>query len=232
MSEDFILNAELRTDQGKGASRRLRRAKKVPMILYGGKDEPQMLQVGQNELDQHLNHEAFYSHIIQVRVDGKDQQAVLKDVQRHPAKPVILHLDMMRVVKGVKIRVTVPLHFVGEDVAPGVKLKGGVIQHHHNDLDINVLPRNLPEYIEVDVSELGMDESIHLSDIKLPEGVEVLGHGEEEDPSLVSIHMPRVVEEPEEEAADDADEDGEAAEAEGGEEAGDDAEKKDEGGED
>ena len=235
MSEDFVLNAEVRTEQGKGASRRLRHTGKVPMILYGGKSGPAMLQVDEHELRHHLEHEAFYSHIIQVNIEGKKEQAVLKDVQRHPAKPIVLHLDMLRIVAGVKIKVTVPLHFIGEDVAPGVKREGGVIQHHMNDLDINVLPKHLPEYIEVNVSELGMDESIHLSDITLPEGVEVLGFGEDDDPSIVSIHMPRVVEEPEDEVeAEDGEEAAEGEEAaadDAGEDAGDD-DKKDKGGED
>ena len=237
MSEDFVLNAEVRTEQGKGASRRLRRAGKVPMILYGGKDEPANLQVDEHELRHHLEHEAFYSHIIQVSVDGKKERAVLKDVQRHPAKPIVLHIDMMRVVAGVKIKVTVPFHFVGEDEAPGVKQQGGVFQRQLNDIEINVLPKDLPEFIEVDVSKMELDDTIHLADISFPEGVEVIALTHDENPSVISVHMPKVVEEPEEEVeAEEGEEgaEGEEAAAEDGEEASaeGDEEKKDEGGED
>ncbi len=229
MSEDFIINAEDRTVQGKGASRRLRREGKVPVILYGGHKEPRMLQTGHNELLHHLEHEAFYSHILTVKIGKDDEMAVLKDVQRHPSKLQINHVDLLRVVKGEKLRMSVPLHFVGEDVAPGVKLRGGVFQHLMTELDISVLPKDLPEYIEVNVSELDVDESVHLADITLPKGVEVAAHLLEENPTLVSIHIPRAVveevEEPEE------GEEGEEAAA-GDETAADDAEeKKEEGGE-
>ncbi len=228
MSEDFIVIAEDRTDQGKGASRRLRRANKVPAIIYGGKSEPAMIQMGHDSLLHHLEHEAFYSHILTIDVGGKTEQAVLKDVQRHPAKPRILHVDFQRVVKGEKLKMNVPLHFIGEDIAPGVKLKGGVVQHLETDLEITVLPKDLPEFIAVDISELDVDESVHLADITLPEGVEVSANLLEENPTLVSIHIPRVVVEVDEEDEADA-ADGEASE---GDDDADSDDKKEEGKED
>ena len=214
MSEDFIVSARLRDEQGKGASRRLRREGLVPGILYGGGEAPAMLALNRNEMDHHLANEAFYSHILTVKVEGKDDAiAVLKDVQRHPAKEFPIHIDLQRVVAGQAIRMQVPLHFLGEDVAPGVKLQGGVVNHHLIDVEISCLPRNLPEYIEVDVSALEVDDSLRLSDLVVPEGVELVALAHDDDTTVVSIHIPRAVVEEEptdeaEEGAADADEDG------------------------
>ena len=193
MSSEFVLTAEPRTEQGKGASRRLRREGKVPAILYGAGKDPVPLSLNHNELLKQLENEAFYSHILTVELDGKTEQAVLKDLQRHPAKPFILHLDLMRVSAGEKIRVNVPLHFVGEDVAPGVKIGGGIVTHAVTEVEISCLPKDLPEYIEVDLSALELGESLHLSDLKLPPGVELvqLLQGEEHDVAVAAIQATR-----------------------------------------
>ncbi|MGH6630576.1 MAG: 50S ribosomal protein L25/general stress protein Ctc [Nevskiales bacterium] len=192
MKADYVINAEIRADQGKGASRRLRRAGKVPAVLYGGHQEPAMLQVSHTELAHRLENEAFYSHIITVKVAGDEQQAVLKDLQRHPARPVILHLDLQRVLANEAIRMHVPLHYKGEEVAPGVK-EGGVFQHQLIDVEIECLPKDLPEFIEVDVSAMKVDEVVHLSQIKIPEGVKVMGLAQGDDPVAISLHIPRAV---------------------------------------
>ena len=192
---DFNLNAETRKDEGKGASRRLRHAGKVPAILYGHGD-PVSLTLDANELANHIKYEAFFSHILTLHIDGKEEQAIMKDMQRHPFKPVVLHVDLQRVKKGHKMHVNVPVHFLNDDKAHGVKMEGGVMSHNVTQLEVYVLPKDLPEYIEVDVKDLKIGESIHLSEIKLPEGVESVDLMHENDPVLVSIHHPRVEEEP------------------------------------
>ena len=159
MSVSFDLNAEVRDDLGKGASRRLRRTGKVPAILYGAGKEPQLLQLSHNEVARNLEHEAFYSHILSVKVGGKVDQAVLKDLQRHPHKPIVMHLDLQRVSETEKLRMHVPLHFISEDKAPGVKQGGGIISHLLNDVEIHCFPKDLPEYLEVDVSALQLNET-------------------------------------------------------------------------
>ena len=200
MAVEFQLNAELRTDMGKGASRRLRRAGKVPGILYGGKKDPAAVTFPHKDLAKSLEHEAFYSHILTVNLDGKAERAVLKDLQRHPFKPLIMHLDLQRVTDTDKIRVHVPLHFIGEDVAPGVKLRNGIVNHLMKHVDVTCLAKDLPEYIEVDVSPLDVGESVHLSDLKLPSGVEIPGlvAGSEHDLPVVAIVLPRAALEVEE----------------------------------
>ena len=200
MSEDFVLNAELRADTGKGASRRLRHAGKVPAILYGAGKEPTALTLIHNELAHQVENEAFFSHILKVNVDGKGEQAIVKDLQRHPSRPVIMHIDLQRVSATEKIRVQVPIHFVNEDKAPGVK-EGGLITHSVTEVEIACLPGNLPEYIEVDLSGLELNDIFHLTDIKLPEGTELveLTHGEGHDQPVASVHMPRAAKETSEE---------------------------------
>ena len=214
MAVDFNLNAESRSDTGKGASRRLRRSGMVPGIIYGTDAEPEMISVAHNELAQHLEHEAFYSHILKVTVDGNTQKVVLKDLQRHPAKPFIMHLDLLRVKSDEKLKMLVPLHFENEETAPGVKA-GGIASHHLTEVEISCLPGDLPEYIAVDVGALEVGDSVHLSQIQLPEGVEIpaLALGEDHDQAIFAIAAARKVveEEPIEEA-------GEAPAAEGGEE--------------
>ena len=179
MGTSFELTAESRNDMGKGASRRLRRDGKVPAILYGGDGEPKMLSLVHNELVRRLEDEAFYSHILAVNIDGKTEQAVLRDLQRHPAKPMIMHVDLQRVKAGEKLRMQVPLHFVGADVAPGVKTAGGLFIHELNEVEVECLPKDLPEFIEVDLSNCELNHSIHMSELKLGAGVELveLAHG-------------------------------------------------------
>ena len=189
---NYVINAEFRDDLGKGASRRLRREGKVPAILYGAGRDPRTLTVLQKDLLLVLENEGFYSSVISLKVGDKEQPAILKDLHRHPAKPIILHLDLQRVRDDVEIRMNVPLHFLGENVAPGVKA-GGTVSRISNELEIVCLPKYLPEFIDIDLSAMELDDMVKLSDVKLPEGVE-LAHPptEEHDPSVVSIHMVRV----------------------------------------
>lgn len=212
MSIDFALNAEPRTDKGKGASRRLRGAGRVPAILYGENKESLPLALNHNELLRSLEHEAFYSHVLTVNIDGKAEKAIVRDLQRHPAKPQILHVDLQRVSEDHEIRVVVPLHFVNESMAHGVKQQGGAISHLVTEVEVSCLPAKLPEFIEVDLTELHLNEAIRLSDLQLPEGVALveLTHGAERDLPVVSIHPTRGAE------AAGAGEEGEAA-PEGGE---------------
>ncbi len=216
MAISFNLGAEVRNDKGKGASRRLRRAGKVPGILYGAGEPPVDLAFDHNELRNGLAHEAFYSHIIKVKVGSDEHQAIVKDLQRHPAKPIILHLDLLRVKDDVEVRVHVPLHFLGEKEAIGVKQQGGVVSRNLIEVEIACLPRYLPEYIDVDVTNLELNHALHLSDLKLPEGVRivVLAYGEEHDLPVVAIHHPRITVE-EEPVAAAAPAEGAAAPAEG-----------------
>jgi len=216
MKDLFEVQAELRTDEGKGASRRLRHAGKVPAIMYGGSDAPVSLTLDHNKFLRHLQEEAFYAHILTVVVDGKEQQVVLKDLQRHPASDVkIMHADFLRVDAKHAMTMTVRLHFIGDDVAPGVK-DGGKVSHLMTDVEISCLPKDLPEFIAVDISTLELDGSIHLTELVLPEGVTLtaLTHVQDEeleegtrstyDQAVVSIHTPRgVAEEDDAEAAEE-----------------------------
>lgn len=188
----FELHAETRQVFGKGASRRLRRLdNKVPGIIYGGGEAPVPLTFEHHKLQKALENEAFYSHILTIHIDGKPQKAVLKDLQRHPFKPRILHFDLLRITGKEKITMTVPLHFKGGDIAPGVKEGLGVVTHILTNIEIRCLPDNLPEYIEVDLSKLGLDEYIHLSDLKFPKGVESILLAHKDDQPVASIHVPR-----------------------------------------
>ncbi len=191
MSITFELNAEPRSDLGKGASRRLRRAGQVPAILYGGGQEPQPLVLKHLDVLNQLKNDAVYSHVLTLKVGDRVESAVLRDMQRHPFKPTILHLDFLRVSADRELRVHVPLHFVHAEAAPGVKVQGGVVSHALVDIEISCLPQNLPEFIEVDLSGLSLGDAIHLSALKLPEGVELATHvapGSETDAIVVSIH--------------------------------------------
>jgi len=191
MSDEFNLVAEFREDQGKGASRRLRKQGMVPAILYGGGRQPRALMFDHNKVRKQLESEAFYSSILNIKVGDKNQQAVLKGVQRHPARREVLHMDLQRVVATEKIRMHVPLHFVGEAVSVGVKQGGGSVSHLMTDVEVSCLPKDLPEFIEVDVSNLGLNDMIYMSDLKLPAGVEIpeLAQGEGHDHAVVSIHV-------------------------------------------
>jgi len=196
MKISFELGAEFRDDQGKGASRRLRHKGQVPAILYGGHREPRSLTVSHQKLLLLLDNARFYSSIMNLKVGDQTQAAILKDVRRHPAKNAILHLDLQRVVENEKLRIRIPLHFKGESIAPGVKSEGGIVSHLLTEVEISTLPKDLPEFIEVDVSELHLNQALHLADIKVPEGITLVDLAHGRNSTVVSIHTPRA-EEPE-----------------------------------
>jgi large subunit ribosomal protein L25 len=235
MKDDFDLIADIREDQGKGASRRLRHQGKVPAIIYGAGRPPRALVFDHNRVIQQLDNESFYSSVLNIKVGEKSQAAILKDVQRHPARPQVMHMDFQRIVEDEEIKMLVPIHFEGEDVAPGVKLGGGKVSHLITEVEVVCLPRHLPEYLDIDVSELELDAMLKMSDIQLPEGVSIpaLAQGEEADRPVVSIHVIKeVVIEEEEEVEPGAvpvegeEVEGEAEAAEGEEPAGDDSDKE------
>jgi large subunit ribosomal protein L25 len=199
MKTSFELTAEFRETQGKGASRRLRHEGKVPAILYGGHLEARALTLSHQKLAIMLDNERFYSTILNLKVGSETQAAILKDVQRHPFKNAIVHVDFQRVEENEKIRISIPLHFTGAAVSPGVKSQGGLVSHMRTEVEVSCLPKDLPEFIEVDISGLSLNESIHLSQLKIPTGV-VLVELAKEDAAVVAIHSPRA-EEPEPTAA-------------------------------
>jgi large subunit ribosomal protein L25 len=195
MSKQIEITAELRKDVGKGASRRLRRlADRVPGIIYGASQEAQPLTLNANQLGKAMQEEAFYSQILSVMVEGSLQQAVVRDVQRHPSHSRLLHIDFMRVSADRELEVEVPIHFINEESCVGVRQQGGVLAHNLMEVEISCLPRHLPEFIEIDVAELALGDAIHLSDVKVPEGVTIvaLTHGEDHDLPVVSCNAPRV----------------------------------------
>ena len=194
MSDTFVVEAELRSDEGKGASRRLRRLEaKVPAIIYGGDSAPVSLSLIRKDLEKHLEKEAFYSAIIEVAYDGKKEKAILKALQRHPAKDFPMHADFFRVEANKAIKVSIPLHFTNEDTCVGVKMGGGRIQHTVNEIEVLALPADLPEFIEVDMSDVQVGDIIHLSDLQLPEGVTstALALGDDRDMGVASVLAPR-----------------------------------------
>ena len=231
MSDKISLTAELREDVGKGASRRLRRlGNKVPAIIYGAEEDPQNLTLAVNELTKAMEQEAFYSQILDVLVEGKAQQAVVRDLQRSPASGKVLHIDFMRISANKEMQVSVPLHFINEESCVGVKIGGGSIAHSLTEVEISCLPANLPEYIEVDMEEIEVGSSVHLSDLVLPEGVVIvaLTYGEDRDIPVASVAVRRgggAAAEEDEASADVADEDA-ADEADAAESGDDDSEEE------
>jgi large subunit ribosomal protein L25 len=193
MSNVFEFIGTSRNLAGKGSARKSRRHGNVPAILYGGHQDPLMLELNHNEVIKHLDHEAVYSHVLDVTIDGKTEKAILKGVQRHPAKVQILHLDFQRVSMSEAVKVHVPLHFINEATSVGSK-KGGIVAHAMVDVEVTCLPSVLPEYLEVDLINLDIGESLHLSDIVLPEGIEIvaLAQGHEHDLPIVSMMHPKV----------------------------------------
>ena len=190
----FELDVSVRTDTGKGASRRLRRLHNaVPAVLYGADKEPVPLTIDHDAILHATENEAFFSHIITLNVGKKKERAVIKDLQRHPARPVILHADFLRVSEGSTIQVRVPLHFINEEKCVGVKTGGGRILKSMTEIEVTCLPKDLPEYIEVDMLEVELGHTVHLSDIGLPEGVSsvALSHGKESDHSVATVQPPR-----------------------------------------
>ena len=197
----FELAAELREDLGKGASRRLRRLNKIPAVLYGAGRPAWSLTLKENQLMRNLQEEAFYAAIIELTLEGKKQKVFLRDLQRHPSKPFVLHVDMQRVRDDVEMTVVLPIHFLNEEEAHGVKMEGGRIQRNLSDIEIACLPGVLPEYIELDLEGLNVGDALHLSDLKMPEGVRSteLELGEGHDHAIVSCFIPKIIEEEEEE---------------------------------
>ena len=207
MSTDFTLHAKGREDTGKGASRRLRRlAGEIPAIVYGGKKDSAKISLVHKDVMKALENEAFYSHIIALDIDGKSEDVIVKDVQRHPAKAIILHMDFLRVSKNTKLQTRVPLHFINEDDCVGVKLGGGLISHSMTELEIMCLPSDLPEYLEVDMAEVELGQTLHISDIKLPKGVEsvALSHGDDHDLPIAAVNKSKAKAEDEDAPAADA----------------------------
>ncbi|GIK24283.1 MAG: 50S ribosomal protein L25 [Betaproteobacteria bacterium] len=183
-------NANKRELQGTGASRRLRRAGKVPGILYGGETAALPIEVDHNALFHSLKQEAFHASILTMSLDGQKQQVLLRDYQMHAFKPQVLHIDFQRVAADKKIHMKVPLHFINADIAPGVKLQGGVVSHVLNELNIMCLPADLPEFVEVDMKDVSVGHSVHVKDLNLPKGVEAVLH-RNENPVVATITVPR-----------------------------------------
>ena len=206
---DFELHAELRTDKGKGASRRLRRnADMIPAILYGAGKEPLPLTLAHKDIHKACQNEAFFSRIITIIADGNSQQAIVKDLQRHPAKDRIMHADFLRIQMDQAITVEVPLHFLNEDSCLGVRQGGGNVSHNMTSIEISCLPGDLPEYIEVDIEELDLGDAIHISGLKLAEGLSIpsLQQGADHDHVVVSVNAPKRAEELDEEVVPTEDE--------------------------
>jgi len=197
------LNAELRDVKGKGASRRLRHANKVPAIIYGAGKEPQNIMLEQKEVQYNLPNEAFYSQVLSLNVAGKKEDVLLRDLQHHPYKIDIMHMDFLRVDAKKMVHVHVPLHFVGEELSPGIKTEGGQASHVVMEIEVECLPKDIPSFIEVDLSGMHLGDIIHLSDIKLPPGVEslTLKHGADHDTAIANIHPRKVDKDEETEAA-------------------------------
>tara|TARA_B100001564_G_scaffold141596_1_gene118847 strand:+ start:600 stop:1337 length:738 start_codon:yes stop_codon:yes gene_type:complete len=187
MSEEFNLIAEMRDDQGKGASRRLRRQGKVPAVIYGAGRDPRNLMFDHNKVLRQLEDPSFYSSILNVKVGEKSRAAIVKDIQRHPSKKQIIHIDLQRIVEDEQIKMQIPIHYLGEEDAVGVKIGGGTVTKIMTELEISCLPKDLPEFLEVDISELELDQMLNVSDISLPEGVEISDIIKEQDQAIVSI---------------------------------------------
>jgi large subunit ribosomal protein L25 len=204
------INAKERKSKGTGASRRLRHEGTTPGILYGGVKDSISLEIDTKELFMQFRHEAFHASILTINLEGKKESVILRDFQMHPVRNNIQHIDFQRINENEKINVKVPFHFVNEDTAPGVKIEGGLVSHIMTEIDISCLPKDLPQYIEVDLGELAMGESIHLSEITVPEGVELTSLTDENDPAITSISKPKVV--VEEEIVTEASEEGEEVE--------------------
>lgn len=220
MSNLIQVESVSRTDFGKGASRRLRRDDLVPAILYGAEGEPQPIQLKANEVQKHLSNDAFYSQLLMVSVDGGEPvRSLLRDVQRHPFKQQILHMDFQRVVAGAELTVTVSIHWINEDICDGVKNGGGIINHIENELAVSCLPRNIPEHLVVDMEKVELGQTVLISDIVFPEGVKSvdLSQGEENDRAIATVAVTRatIEEDVDDEATDEATEEGDTPQESG-----------------
>jgi len=188
------ISAISRKAQGTGASRRLRKAGRVPGIIYGEGEtinEPVLIELDQNNLFHSLRKEAFHASVLTLDLDGKKEQVLLRDFVMHPFRQQVQHIDFQRVSKTKKIHMKVPLHFINAEICPGVKLSGGIVSHVMNDMDIACLPADLPEFIEVDLASLAIGHSIHVSDLKMPKGVEAAGHGHVAEAVVATVQVPR-----------------------------------------
>jgi len=209
---DYTLNASVRNDLGKGASRRLRRAnEQVPAIVYGGEQAPQPIAVDKTSFYKAIEDEAFFSSVITLQVDGKPQQVVVRDLQRHPYKPLVTHADFLRVAADHEITLRVPLHVVGEEKSKGIKDQGGELHVLANEVEVSCLPKDLPDYLEVDITEVELGTTLHLSDLTLPAGISLveLALGEDHDNAVLSITKPKT------RGADEEGAEGEGEEGEG-----------------
>ena len=215
------INAKERKSKGTGASRRLRHEGSTPGILYGGVKDAISLEIDTKELFMQFRHEAFHASILTLNLEGKKESVILRDFQMHPVRNNIQHIDFQRINENEKISVKVPFHFINEETAPGVKIEGGLVSHIMTEIDISCLPKDLPQYIEVDLGELAMGESIHLSEVTVPDGVELTSLTDENDPAITSISKPKVV--VEEEIVTEASEEGEEGEEGEGSESSDDS---------
>jgi len=200
------LNAIKRDDMGKGASRRLRHANKLPAIIYGGDGGSVAITLEQKDIQHELPNEDFYSQVLTLNVEGAKEDVLLRDIQHHPYKMEVMHMDFTRIDADQVVHVHTPLHFVGDENSPGIKQEGGVVSHVLNEVEMECLPKNIPQFIEVDLSEMHVGDIIHLSDLNLPEGVAVLAlkQGEEHDTAVVSMHTRKGGSDDEEEAEEDA----------------------------
>ena len=196
MSEQVNLNAESREVEGKSSSRQLRRAGSIPAVIYGGKEEPLRISILEKDIAKASEIPGFATQILSISISGKEQNVIVKEIQRHPATQRVLHADLMRVDPDTKISISVPVRFINEDTCVGVKMHGGVVSHLINDIDITCLASNLPEYLEVDVETLDIGDSIFLSALNLPEGVEIpsLALGEDRDQAVVSVAEAKILE--------------------------------------
>ncbi len=202
MRISYTFGADVRAAQGKGASRRLRHAGKVPAILYGAHKDAQPLVLDQQNLLTMIADERFYSSIVRLKIGEATEEAIVKDVQMHPAKNFVVHVDLQRVVENERIRIRLPIHFKGESISPGVKTQGGVVSHMRTDVQVSGLPKDLPDFLELDLSGMSLNETKFLADIPLPAGVSIPELTQRNAP-VVSIHAPRA-EEPEPVAAEAA----------------------------
>ena len=220
MSTNFVINARSREDIGKGASRRLRRQSgEVPAIIYGGRKHAEKISILHKDITKALENEAVYSSIISLSVDGKAEDTIIKDIQRHPAKQVILHLDFLRVSKTTKLQTRVPLNFLNEDICVGVKMGGGLIAHTMTDIEVSCLPKDLPESIDVDMEQIDIGQIVHLSDIKMPSGVESvsLSQGAEYDLTVATVNKQKAADIEEALDSDETDDDNAESEKESSE---------------
>ena len=190
-----------RTQQGTGASRRLRGSGRVPGVIYGASKPAQAVELDQNALFRHLKLEAFHASILDMTVEGNRERVLLRDFQMHPWKQQVLHVDFQRIDPARKIHMRVPLHFLNAEIAPGVKTGGGVVTHAMNDIEITCLPDHLPEYVEVDLKDAELNDIIHVNDLKLPEGVEPVAKLKIDNPPVASVHVPKIAVVEEEAAA-------------------------------